>query len=255
MSTSTAREQSAIPSPSSSASEGPAASSASRSASSEAPPSFPSSSPFLRREPGPGESGEFRRAANWKNPRVATILETAAACFSKRGFTATTLADIGKELGLRKSIVHYYFASKAALVHEVQSLAYGRYLDIVRAALAESASAPTVGRVADGFRSLWKSLAEDTSVRGLNIELWSEGRRDPELSAMADALQVETHGLLTQHLKEAGTRPDVSSEDLATLTLAVLDGLTVLAERDGTEERAARAFDAFVKLLECQKNS
>lgn len=215
-----------------------------------------------RPEPGPGESGEFRRAANWKNPRVATILETAAACFSKGGFTATTLADIGKELGLRKSIVHYYFASKAALVHEVQSLAYSRYLDIVRGALgsststtsepADSASASAT-TVTPGFRNLWRKLADDSSVRGLNIELWSEGRRDAELSSMADALQVETHRLLTEHIEDAGTRRDVNADDLATLTLAVLDGLTVLAERETTSERASRAFDAYVKLLECPR--
>ncbi len=194
------------------------------------------------------------------------ILETAASCFSKGGFTATTLADIGKELGLRKSIVHYYFASKAALVHEVQSLAYSRYLDIVRGALAASENASSRNRkaersgsarqsspprrISNGFRSLWRKLAEDDSVRGLNIELWSEGRRDAELSSMADALQEETHRLLSEHLSEALSRKDLSPEDLATLTLAVLDGLTVLAERAGTDERADRAFDAYVRLLE-----
>ena len=82
------------------------------------------------------ESGAFPRSVNWSNPRVLAILETAAACFARGGFTATTLADIGRELGLRKSIVHYYFASKAALVHEVQSFAYGRYLEAIRTSLS-----------------------------------------------------------------------------------------------------------------------
>src|SRR5579862_410108 len=64
------------------------------------------------------------RAVDWANPRVAAILNAAAKCFARKGFSATTLAEIGKELGLRKSIVHYYFASKAALIHEVQSFTY-----------------------------------------------------------------------------------------------------------------------------------
>jgi AcrR family transcriptional regulator len=254
MSTATVRAQSASSTSTSPAEDGPAGQIGSQ----EGQPRPPSA----RREPGPGESGEFRRAANWKNPRVATILETAAACFSKGGFTATTLADIGKELGLRKSIVHYYFASKAALVHEVQSLAYSRYLDIVRDALSSplkagdgAGGAVDRTRVSSGFRQLWRRLAEDTSIRGLNIELWSEGRRDAELSGMADALQVETHRLLTEHLREAGTREDVSAEDLATLTLAVLDGLTVLAERESTGDRAARAFEAYVQLLQCPRDT
>src|SRR6187455_3217827 len=82
------------------------------------------------------ESGEFPRVTKSEHPRVAAILETAASCFSRGGFTATTLADIGKELGLRKSIVHYYFASKAALIHEVQSFTYHKYLGRVKEALA-----------------------------------------------------------------------------------------------------------------------
>lgn len=83
----------------------------------------------------PAPSGDFPHSVNWGNPRVAAILDAAAQCFSQRGFTATTLADIGKELGLRKSIVHYYFTSKATLVQEVQSFAYGRYLAVLRSAL------------------------------------------------------------------------------------------------------------------------
>ena len=73
------------------------------------------------------ENGAAPRSADWENPRVASILSAAAKCFARKGFTATTLAEIGKELGLRKSIVHYYFASKAALIHEVQSFTYHRY--------------------------------------------------------------------------------------------------------------------------------
>lgn len=183
------------------------------------------------------ESGEFPRSVNWSNPRVAAILETAAACFSKGGFTATTLADIGKELGLRKSIVHYYFASKAALVHEVQSFAYGRYLETVRRALGES----------EGISGLWSALRRASDLRGLSIELWSEGRRDPELGDRANVLQDEIQRQITDRLRALGKAD--AADDLALLTLCVLDGLTVLSERDGNEERANRAYAAYAKLV------
>jgi hypothetical protein len=42
------------------------------------------------------------RAVDWNNPRVAAILTAAAKCFARKGFSSTTLAEIGKELGLRK---------------------------------------------------------------------------------------------------------------------------------------------------------
>jgi AcrR family transcriptional regulator len=175
---------------------------------------------------------------NWSNPRVAAILETAAACFSKGGFTATTLADIGKELGLRKSIVHYYFASKAALVHEVQSFAYGRFLDGVRKTLDSGGG---------GLGALWSTLRNASDLRGLSIELWSEGRRDAELAARANVLQDEIQRQISEQLRSTGHA--ASADDLALLSLAVLDGLTVLAERDGNDDRASRAYASYMRLL------
>ena len=59
----------------------------------------------------PQDNTNTPRAVDWQNPRVAAILSAAATCFARKGFSATTLAEIGKELGLRKSIVHYNFAN------------------------------------------------------------------------------------------------------------------------------------------------
>jgi len=199
------------------------------------------------------ESGEFPRVTKSDHPRVAAILETAASCFSKGGFTATTLADIGKELGLRKSIVHYYFASKGALVHEVQRLAQARHHQIVRQAVDEGDSAEP-RRLPEVFRALWPRLAESPDVRGLLIELWGEGRRDGDLSRMAAASSEDVHRLLVDKVRQSGPSR-VAPEDLATLTLAILDGLTVLAERGDNQQRADRAFEAFLTLLDCSQSA
>jgi AcrR family transcriptional regulator len=196
---------------------------------------------------------------NWSNPRVAAILETAAKCFSQGGFTTTTLADIGKELGLRKSIVHYYFTSKATLVREVQSYAYGRYLEVIRNTLGNPrfpsppasgmAPAGTAASHGAGLAELWSALRGENSLRRLNLELWSEGRRNEELSSRAEMLEEEAQKLISHYF---ATTPELShfdADDLATLTLAVLDGLTVRQERGGSSEKTTRAFEAFIKLL------
>ncbi|MBN1605854.1 MAG: helix-turn-helix transcriptional regulator, partial [Polyangiaceae bacterium] len=94
------------------------------------------------------------RTVDWENPRVAAILMAAAKCFARKGFSATTLAEIGKELGLRKSIVHYYFASKAALIHEVQSFTYRKYLEQVRESIASGAE----GGAQAALQSLWDAM-------------------------------------------------------------------------------------------------
>jgi AcrR family transcriptional regulator len=219
-------------------------------------------SPENRDSDRPVSQSEFPRSVNWANPRVAAILETAAACFSKGGFSTTTLADIGKELGLRKSIVHYYFTSKATLVREVQSYAYGRYLDVIRSTLLgeRPSEAPISGmapaghlsapvRRTAGLADLWAALRNENSLRGLNLELWSEGRRNPELSERAETLEAEAQKLLATHFAKVDGTAELDPEDLATLTLAVLDGLTVRQEREGNNERTTRAFETFLALL------
>jgi AcrR family transcriptional regulator len=106
----------------------------------------------VQAEAKPADAGATPRTVDWNNPRVSAILEAAAKCFARKGFSATTLAEIGKELGLRKSIVHYYFASKAALIHEVQSYTNHKYLERVKGAVDSDGE-----RGAGAMRSLWSA--------------------------------------------------------------------------------------------------
>src|SRR3954463_4927436 len=106
----------------------------------------PSAQQFHPMNEQPKDNGATPRSVDWNNPRVAAILNAAAKCFARKGFSATTLAEIGKELGLRKSIVHYYFASKAALIHEVQSFTYNKYLERVREVLSTTKETSQQGR-------------------------------------------------------------------------------------------------------------
>ncbi len=190
------------------------------------------------------------RAVDWNNPRVAAILSAAAKCFARKGFSTTTLAEIGKELGLRKSIVHYYFASKAALIHEVQSFTYHKYLDRVREVLSSSAETTQQGRAMDALKSLWE--VRSASSVGLNIEVWSASRNDPELKRRAAALLAEKRRLITEGITAAmGTEAahDVDVEALATLILSVLDGLSVASYVEGEDARSDAAYRLFLYLL------
>ena len=116
----------------------------------------PSAQQFHPTTEQPKDNGATPRSVDWNNPRVAAILDAAAKCFARKGFSATTLAEIGKELGLRKSIVHYYFASKAALIHEVQSYTYHRYLDRLREAIKNGDG--SVAQTTEALRALWDAV-------------------------------------------------------------------------------------------------
>src|SRR5690606_25124984 len=195
------------------------------------------------------EKSPAPRAVDWENPRVSAILSAAAKCFARKGFSATTLAEIGKELGLRKSIVHYYFASKAALIHEVQSFTYHKYLGRVKEALANDESGD---RSTPAPQSLWDAIQNNRTGTGLTIEVWSAARREPGLRRRASGRPSDAHRLVNEHVVQSlgfSNGDPQRGEAMATLILAVLNGLSVSEDLEGDEAKAKQAYDVFVSLL------
>ena len=208
----------------------------------------PSAQQFHPTTEQPKDNGATPRSVDWNNPRVAAILDAAAKCFARKGFSATTLAEIGKELGLRKSIVHYYFASKAALIHEVQSYTYHRYLDRLREAIKNGDG--SVAQTTDALRALWDAVQNNKTGTGLNIEVWSAARRDVELKRRAAGLHRDARGVIRDALGPAAQKGGASrAEALATLSLAVLNGLSVTEYLEGEEAKVKEAYEAFLGLL------
>ncbi|MZR62146.1 TetR/AcrR family transcriptional regulator [Alcanivorax sp. DP30] len=64
------------------------------------------------------------------DPRDA-ILEAAAWCFMERGFSATSIDDIARQLSATKGMVYHYFDSKAELFFEIHHRAMDALLDEV----------------------------------------------------------------------------------------------------------------------------
>ncbi len=191
------------------------------------------------------------RAVDWENPRVAAILSAAAKCFARKGFSATTLAEIGKELGLRKSIVHYYFASKAALIHEVQSFTYHKHLDRLRQAIVGAGEAGAAA-APNALAALWEAIQTDKTGTGLNIEVWSAARRDTELKRRASALQRDARKLVAEGLPEIlgiSATDEAKLKGLSTLILAVVNGLAVAEYLEGEEVDVNAAFQLFLGQL------
>lgn len=76
-----------------------------------AAPAPPSAAPS---RPQPAERNGPRR-----DVLMVEVLDKAAALFAARGFAATSLQDIAKEIGLSRTSIYYYFASKEALLEEL----------------------------------------------------------------------------------------------------------------------------------------
>jgi AcrR family transcriptional regulator len=190
------------------------------------------------------------RSKAMRNPRVRGLIEAAAHCFGERGVGATTLADISRELGLRKSIIHYYFDNKDALLERVQEYSADQYLQVLKESLTGADPESAEGRA--GLVRVWTALREGSANPGLAIELMSEGRRDEDLRARARSTEDQAQSLVAEHLASALGQGRTETEPLAWATLALLHGLMLLSNLEGTADRAEAAFSAYLELLFAQ---
>lgn len=68
-----------------------------------------------------------------KKDRRSEILGASQRCLAKYGYSKMTMEDVGKEVGLNKASLYYYFPSKEALVSAVISSEAKEYLDELQA--------------------------------------------------------------------------------------------------------------------------
>jgi len=191
------------------------------------------------------------RTVDWTNPRVVQILDASSRCFAKSGFAATTTQEIADEAGLTKSMIHYYFESKQALISELQAFVYDRHLHRVEARLAALGTGAE-GRAYDALSAAYEIVRDKKFLR-LQIELLAEAGRDPEIMRRLAVLEGRSRAVVGQGLKtvlgpKAASLP-ISPEALATLIAAVLHGLRVFEYVEGDQVPTKEAYDIFIGLL------
>ncbi|MEM9045946.1 MAG: TetR/AcrR family transcriptional regulator [Pseudomonadota bacterium] len=88
--------------------------------------------------------------ANSATPKVETIspqepeeaiLRAAAACFSDRGFSATSVDEVARRMGYTKGRIYHYFRSKGELFIATASFGLDRLIEEVDAAMKMHGSA------------------------------------------------------------------------------------------------------------------
>jgi AcrR family transcriptional regulator len=174
------------------------------------------------------------------NRRVVQILEAAAKCFAKKGFNETSVKDIAAKVGVTKSMVHYYFDSKAHLLHEVLAYYNQRHLQRVTDQMqVVGDSAQERSRTA--LKSLWKTIREERRFFRLSLEFWAISAHDAKLRERLRQTHEAARKLVTVGIEDAlGEDKDklpFSNEALGALIMAVLNGMAVqeYAEPEGVD--------------------
>lgn len=88
----------------------------------------------MARPPGHGRGFE---------PRRRQIVDQAAALFAKRGYAATSIAEICEAVGLGRGALYYYIGSKEQLLIEIQATVLNPLLEVARR-IADLPASPAV---------------------------------------------------------------------------------------------------------------
>jgi AcrR family transcriptional regulator len=206
--------------------------------------------PPLPRKPAKSHD-ELPRHSDWQNPRVVQILDAASRCFSRDGFSNTTVQQIAREAGLTKSMIHYYFESKQVLILELQAFVHERYFRRVQSKL-DSLGPGSEQRLQE---VLWEvyDIVNDKQFLRLQLELLAEAGRDPNMrnrmmlaqDRAREFIQIGAEGVVN----EAGETRIRLPRQLSFMIGAFLLGLRVFEFMQGDPEIARESYELFIAML------
>jgi len=159
----------------------------------------------------------------------ARIVEAMRRSVAARGAAGSTFDQVAREAGVSRGLLHYHFGTKERLLAEVVR----RDSEIRLEHLAsELDSATTVTEVIDVLVHSLEDLVErDPGFVALMFELFTSGRRNPEIAAEFAALQraTRTHvaELLAARQREGVIRLADEPEAVAAVLLSLADGLAL----------------------------
>jgi AcrR family transcriptional regulator len=183
----------------------------------------------------------------------ARIVEAMRRSVAARGATGSTFDQVAREAGVSRGLLHYHFGTKERLLAEVVR----RDSEIRLERLGtELDAATTVAEVLDVLVHSLEDLVErDPGFVALMFELFTSGRRNPEIAAEFAALQraARTHvaELLAARQREGVIRLADEPEAVAAVLLSLADGLALrlLGEPDHDHRATLAAATAAARAL------
>jgi AcrR family transcriptional regulator len=163
--------------------------------------------------------------------RRTQILDAAMACFARQGFHQTTMQDICREAALSPGAVYGHFAGKEEIIHECCALCQ----QIELSGLEEiDLTAGPVGVLDALVEHAFAGMDGPKSVEMLrmNVQLWSEAMRSPELKASLYANGLDLWKSFLADLADGAQRsgkmdPGLDPESVARVLLATWQGLVL----------------------------
>ena len=151
------------------------------------------------------------------------LLDAATRVFARKGYAGASVEEIAESAGYSIGALYSNFASKEQLFLELMSARRERRVNEVASIL--DAADPVDALVA----LLDRSAERDPDLVALRAEFWLYAVRNPEaMDALTAQLRRQVDaliGIISAATERWGTPPDVPAAEVATLVLAMFQGL------------------------------
>ncbi len=162
-----------------------------------------------------------------KERRREQLIKATITCVAKRGFSATTLAEVTKEAGLSQGIINLHFQSKNKLLLETLKYLINEYQNIWEKTLEKAGPSPAAKLTALIELDFSKAIA-DRKKLAVWFAFWGETKSHStylKTCAEYDQLYTETEAELFADLIREGNYKNLDPQILATTLDALTDGL------------------------------
>ncbi|TSD84582.1 TetR/AcrR family transcriptional regulator [Mycobacterium sp. KBS0706] len=160
------------------------------------------------------------------------ILEAADGCFARRGFHATSMAEICEAAGMSAGNLYRYFPSKEAMIAALVDAEREETAALFRR--VEDSDDPLAAVTALLERFL--TLTTDAAGHRLWLEILSEGARNPQIQAVLDRSDAEVRPALAHLVGRAATLgqadPAIDGDQAAIWLLMLIDGFSARVATD-----------------------
>jgi AcrR family transcriptional regulator len=187
-------------------------------------------------------------AADREEGHRERLLEAAIVCLQEKGYARTTSRDLVAASGTNLASIGYHFDSKERLLNIAVAEAFQRWLKPLVALAAESGPATPLERLQRGLSAAVGSLEENRPLVAAALEAWAQLPRSEDLRAAMKAGYDDFHRAIAATVRDAfadaAGAPEIDAEALATLIIALFDGLLVRWQLEPADPPSAERLTA-----------
>jgi AcrR family transcriptional regulator len=163
------------------------------------------------------------------------LLEAAIECLQAKGYARTTARDLVEASGTNLASIGYHFESKEHLLNVAVTEAFQRWLKPLIALAAEPGPATPLERLGRTLGGVMDTLEENRPLITACLEAWAQLARSEDLRAEMllsyEDFRMAIAATARDAFAEIGS-PQVDSDSLAVLIIALFDGLLVQWQLD-----------------------